>query len=60
MLPDEDAILAAAGVKANYPVSYSDAFAISLARSEKATVITGDEEIRRCGVAAVDWLGTRE
>lgn len=57
VLPDEDAILAAAEVKAAHPVSYSDAFAISLAQSEKASVITGDDEIRQCGLVPVDWLG---
>ena len=58
VLPDEDGILAAADVKAGHPVSYSDAFAIALAQSEKASVITGDDEIRQCGVVPVDWLGT--
>jgi predicted nucleic acid-binding protein len=57
VLPAEDAILAAAKVKAAHPVSYSDAFAISLAQSEKASVITGDDEIRRCGVVPVDCFG---
>jgi predicted nucleic acid-binding protein len=57
VLPDEDAILAAAAIKAAHPVSYSDAFAISLAHSEKASVITGDDEIRQCGLVPVDWLG---
>ncbi len=58
VLPDEDAILAAAAIKAAHPVSYSDAFAISLAQSEKASVITGDDEIRQCGLVPVDWLGS--
>jgi predicted nucleic acid-binding protein len=57
VLPGEDGILAAAAIKAAHPISFSDAFAISLAQSEKATVITGDDEIRRCGVVPVDWLG---
>ena len=57
MLPDEDGILAAAEVKAAHPVSYSDAYAISLAQSENASVITGDDEIRKCGVVPVDWIG---
>jgi ribonuclease VapC len=57
VLPDEDAIVAAAEVKAAHPVSYSDAFAISLAQSEKASIITGDDEIRQCGLVPVDWLG---
>jgi predicted nucleic acid-binding protein len=56
VLPDEDAILSAAAIKAAHPLSYSDAFAISLAQSEKASVITGDDEIRRCGLVPVDWL----
>jgi predicted nucleic acid-binding protein len=58
VLPDEDAILGAAAIKAAHPVSYSDAFAISLAQSEKASVITGDDEIRQCGLVPVDWLGS--
>jgi PIN domain len=57
VLPDEDGILAAAAIKAAHPVSYSDAFAISLAQSEKASAITGDDEIRQCGLVPVDWLG---
>jgi predicted nucleic acid-binding protein len=58
VLPDADAILAASVVKAAYPVSYCDAFAISLAETQKASVMTGDKEIRKCGLVPVDWLGT--
>jgi predicted nucleic acid-binding protein len=58
ILPDEGGILAAAEIKAVHRVSYSDAFAISLARSQNGSVITGDDEIRRCGVVPVDWIGT--
>jgi predicted nucleic acid-binding protein len=57
VLPDENGILAAAEVKAAHPVSFSDAFAIALAQAEKASVITGDDEIRRCAVVPVDWIG---
>jgi predicted nucleic acid-binding protein len=57
VLPDEDATLAAFKVKAAHPVSEGDAFAISPAHSEKASVITGDDEIRQCGLVPVDWLG---
>jgi len=57
VLPDEDGILAAAQVKAANPVSFSDAFAISLAEAEQASVITGDDEIRQCAVVPVDWIG---
>ncbi len=58
VLPDEDGILAAAGIKAAHPVSFGDAFAIALAQAENASIVTGDDEIRRCGVAPVDWIGT--
>ena len=58
MLPDEEGILAAAKVKAAHPISFSDAFAIALAQAEKASVITGDDEIRQCGVVPVDWIGS--
>ena len=57
VLPDENSIVAAAEVKAAHPVSFSEAFAIALAQSEKTSVITGDDEIRRCGIVRVDWLG---
>ncbi len=36
--------LEAAHIKANYKVSYADAFAIGLARMKDATVLTGDPE----------------
>ncbi|MGO9257240.1 MAG: type II toxin-antitoxin system VapC family toxin [Bryobacteraceae bacterium] len=58
VLPDEDGILAAAGIKAAHPVSFSDAFAIALAQAENASVITGDNEIRQCAVVPVDWIGS--
>jgi uncharacterized protein len=57
MLPDENGIIAAARIKAAHPVAFGDAFAIALAQAEKASVITGDDEIRRCAVVPVDWIG---
>lgn len=57
VLPDEERIMAAARIKAAHPVAFGDAFAIALAEAEGASVITGDDEIRRCGVVAVDWVG---
>ena len=38
-------------------VAFGDAFAIALAQAEQASVITGDGEIRRRGLVAVDWVG---
>jgi predicted nucleic acid-binding protein len=57
VLPDEDGIVSAARIKGAHPVAFGDAFAIALAQSEDASVITGDNEIRRCGVVQVDWIG---
>jgi uncharacterized protein len=57
VLPDEEGIMAAARIKASHTVAFGDAFAISLAQSEGASVITGDDEIRRCALVPVDWIG---
>lgn len=57
VLPDEEGIMAAARIKAAHPVAFGDAFAIALARAENAAVITGDDEIRRCRMVAVEWVG---
>jgi predicted nucleic acid-binding protein len=57
VLPDEDGIMAAARIKAAHAVAFGDAFAIALAQSEGASVITGDPEIRRCEIVPVDWVG---
>jgi predicted nucleic acid-binding protein len=59
VVPDQDGILAAARVKASHAIAYGDSFAIALAIAEKASVITGDEEIRQCGLVPVDWVGTQ-
>jgi PIN domain-containing protein len=50
--------MAAARIKAAHPVAFGDAFAIALAHQEHAAVITGDDEIRRCRMVAVDWIGS--
>ena len=57
VLPNQDGIMAAARIKAVHPLAFGDAFAIALAQAENASVITGDDEIRRCGVVKVDWIG---
>lgn len=41
----ESLVLEAARVKAAYPLSYADAFAVATGRLEKAPVLTGDPEI---------------
>lgn len=57
VLPDGAEIMKAARVKAARRVAFGDAFAIALAQNEGAAVITGDPEIRDCGLVPVDWLG---
>ncbi len=54
-----DRVLAAARIKARYPVSYADAFAIAAARELDCPVVTGDPEFRRverAGAVKVVWL----
>ncbi len=41
-----DHVLAAARLKARYPISYADAFAVTTAQRERATLVTGDHEFR--------------
>ena len=42
----EERILAAAWLKAKYPISYADAFAASLAQELDASLVTGDPEFK--------------
>jgi predicted nucleic acid-binding protein len=44
-LPDERAVLDAARIKVDHPLSFADAFAAALALAEGATVWTGDPEL---------------
>jgi uncharacterized protein len=55
-VPDREGVMAAARVKASYAVAYGDSFAIALAQNEGGSVITGDDEIRRCALVPVDWI----
>ena len=57
VVPDEEGIMAAARIKAAHAVAYGDSFALALAQAEHASVITGDDEIRKCGLVPVDWVG---
>lgn len=50
-------VLAAARVKAQFPLSYADAFAISTAMRSQATVVTGDPEFHAVvHLVEVLWL----
>lgn len=41
-----DRVISAAHIKANFPISYADAFATALAQEMAAEVITGDHEFK--------------
>ena len=50
-------ILAAAHVKARFPLSYADAFAVALAQEYGATVVTGDPEFKAVEhLVNIEWL----
>lgn len=54
---DEERVLAAAHIKAQWPLSYADAFAAALAQEFDATVVTGDPEFRQVAdLVSVQWL----
>jgi len=54
---DRPLVVAAAHVKARYPLSYADAFAVALAQRLGATIITGDPEFRVVkGLVRIEWL----
>jgi ribonuclease VapC len=49
--------LSAAHIKAQYPLSYADAFAAALAEREQATLLTGDKEFRHVEhLISINWL----
>ncbi len=58
--PTRERIQAAARIKARFPVSYADAFAIAAAREFGCPVVTGDPEFRqveRAGMVKLLWVG---
>ncbi|MCC6299853.1 MAG: PIN domain-containing protein [Anaerolineales bacterium] len=57
ILPAENQLVfAAAHIKANYPVSYADAFAIASAQQAGGIVVTGDPEFSDVtDLVKVEW-----
>ncbi len=52
-------VLAAAHLKARYPISYADAFAVVTAQSKHCVLLTGDPEFRSVTddkLITVEWL----
>lgn len=55
----EEMLLTAAGLKANYPISYADSFAASLAIIHNSYLLTGDPEFKKLEKKeniAIEWL----
>ncbi len=49
--------LAAANLKACYPIAYADAFAAALAQEQSAILVTGDPEFRALASSLIiEWL----
>ena len=54
---DESLALAAARIKADFPLAYADAIAAAAAQRERATVVTGDPEFRKIEHRVpIEWL----
>ena len=52
-----ESVLEAARIKAKYPLSFSDCFAVSNASRENAIVVTGDPEFRNVEhIVEIEWL----
>ena len=50
-------VVHAAKIKAQYPISYADCFAVATALREKATIVTGDPEFKHVEtIVKIDWL----
>lgn len=50
-------IIEASRIKAKYPISYADCFAVATAIRENAVIVTGDPEFKRVeNLVEIDWL----
>jgi ribonuclease VapC len=59
---DETLLLKAASLKADFPISYADAFAAAIAGIHEAVLLTGDPEfqvLEEKGLVEVHWLHRR-
>lgn len=54
---EETLVMRAAYIKAQFPISYADAFAAALAEQEKAILVTGDPDFKRLEkTIKIQWL----
>jgi ribonuclease VapC len=56
---DEELLITAATLKANFPISYADSFAAALAKIKNCALLSGDPELKTLEnekVIAIEWL----
>jgi predicted nucleic acid-binding protein len=56
---DEELLLTAASLKANFPISYADSFAAALAKIKNCALLSGDPELKSLEnekVIRIEWL----
>jgi predicted nucleic acid-binding protein len=56
---DEELLLTAASLKANFPISYADSFAAALAKIKNGVLLSGDPELKLLEneeVIKIEWL----
>jgi len=56
---DEELLITAATLKANFPISYADAFAVALAKIKNGALLSGDSELKlleKEKIIVVEWL----
>ena len=54
---EEKLVMRAAYLKAQYPISYADAFVAALTEQEKAILVTGDRDFKRVEKKIkIEWL----
>ncbi len=55
---DFDAIIATARIKAEYPLSFADCFAVVSGQREDAVMLTGDPEFKKVEkLIEIEWIG---
>jgi len=53
----ENLVFKAAEIKAQYPISYADCFALACAREHSARVVTGDPDFKTAAhLVSIDWI----
>ena len=54
---DFQRVIEAARIRAEYPLSFADCFAVATAYRERASVITGDPEFKKVGhMIEIEWI----